>query len=220
MRNLLILTILVCSTSALGRCACSCLNNNGQKFTARSNASSGCNQACLDTLSRPGGCVGSYTGNFGIMGGVWEIITSEDVASQCDRFCCFSGTVTLDDLEIAQGLWAYQGIVSGGNGRQDCFGMTPLNWAFGNEFPFQRVKNDKFSFWYIHYNETTGRGTISKMDLTGEVVQQMRCISGPCLQNANLYTGGGGGLPTSASTKNVVSYTLYFLFALFITSKL
>jgi hypothetical protein len=209
MRNLLLLTILVCSTNGLGRCACQCASNVRSK---RSNSSSKCASLCQ--IGPPVGC--TYTGVYGILDGVWDVISSETTG--CKATCCFGGNVILEDVSNTIGAYVYIGNFTTLD-HASCQGRQVADlipWLTKFAAPLQSFAitfsgSPTSTGTYISYNEGSGKGTVS---FPSGATQNLKCVSGPCLQNANLYTGGG--TQTSASTKKVVTYIVVWMTILFI----
>ena len=210
MRNLLVvIAMLVCSSNGLGRCACQCASNVRSQ---RSNSSSMCVSLC-DT-GPPVGC--TYTGVYGILDGVWDVISSETTG--CDSHCCFGDNVVIEDRFV--GGYGYYGNFTTLT-HTSCAGRLVADLVPWPEFnaPLQAFSISVSgsllsSIIYISYDESSGKGTV--MHSSG-ASQKLKCISGSCLQNVNLYTGTSSS--SSGSTKKVVGYALYFIVLIFIAPK-
>ena len=208
-RNLLLLTILVCSASAIGRCACRC--SSVSWGTARTNSSFLCPSLCTQQCP--------YSGIYGILDGTWKYIPSDNV--DCGNNCCYN-TVTLEDAGTV-----YQGNATTLD-HVYCLYNTIVSvryWPGGSQ-PIQRfalssVSATAFGFNHISYDQSSGKATVNwgSAAFPG-ATQRLECIAGPCLQNVNVYSSGGTpSTSTSASTKTIASYALVWTILLFIVPK-
>lgn len=227
MKGLFLLICVVLSTyrvQATGRCGCSCTSNafNPPRVEYLGayggvNSSSECSDfPCqqLFTRCRTFSGTPAYSGNFGVLDGVWRNVPS--ASSGCGGSQCCVQNVMLTDRKIGTYAWVYEGTITWTTA--SCPGGQTVSvnghWATITEDPIVDLTIQGAPQLTLSYDTSAGRLSVAIAPGGGSgpngATQKFYCESGNCTTNQNVDTTGGGSQTSSASKilSNAIGVTL------------